>query len=101
MKQYVNIADKWNLYIVYNILFTKPNQGFTYTDSNKRTSVVVIGNTYSYKQFLNTVVHEAKHVQTAICKYYDVPEESEDAAYLIGYIVMRMSECFNKKDCLY
>jgi hypothetical protein len=49
MKQYVNIADKWNLYIVYNILFTKPNQGFTYTDSNKRTSVVVIGNTDSYK----------------------------------------------------
>ena len=97
MKQYINIADKWSLYVVYNVLFTERNKGFTYTDSTKRTSVVVIGNVSSYHQFLNTVVHEAKHVQTAICKYYDIDETSEDAAYLIGYIVMKMSQCFSKR----
>jgi len=36
---------------------------------------------------MNTIVHEAKHVQSHICEYYNVPEDSEEAAYLIGYIV--------------
>lgn len=43
---------------------------------------------------MNTIVHEAKHVQSHICKYYDVPEDGEQAAYLIGFIVMRMFRMF-------
>lgn len=39
-------------------------------------------------------MHEAKHVQSHICKYYDVPEDSENAAYLIGYLVQRMHRVF-------
>jgi len=97
MRQYIDIAGKWSVYVAYGVLFTEYNKGFTYTDTKRKRSVVIIGNADSYKQFLNTIVHEAKHVQTAICKYYDIDESSEDAAYLIGYIVMKMSECFNKR----
>lgn len=37
-----------------------------------------------------TQLREAKHVQSHICAYYDVDEDSEEAAYLIGYIAKRM-----------
>ena len=68
--------------------------GFTYTDYYKRRSIVGISPTTSQEQLLNTIVHEAKHVQSHICKYYDVKEDSEDAAYLIGYLVQQMHKVF-------
>lgn len=43
---------------------------------------------------MNTISHEIKHVQSNICQYYNVNEDSEDAAYLTGYITMRMYEVF-------
>lgn len=72
-----------------NVLKYK-NTGFTFTNSDYKMSVVCIGETTSASQFVSTVVHEAKHVQSHICAYYDVDEDSEEAAYLIGYIAKRM-----------
>ena len=48
----------------------------------------------SQEQLMNTIVHEAKHVQSHICRYYNVEEDSEEAAYLIGYIVQKMHRVF-------
>lgn len=96
IRQDIDIAGYWDVVVFYNVDTPELNQGFTYTDTIERKSVVVIGNTDSLQQFYNTVVHEAKHLQSAICRYYDVSENSEDAAYLIGYIVMKMSECFSR-----
>lgn len=70
-----------------------------YLASKEKLSIVAIGKADSKKQFLNTIVHEAKHVQSHICMYYDVPEDGEDAAYLIGYIVMKMFDCFKQIIC--
>lgn len=53
-----------------------------------------IADTSSQEQFLNTLVHEAKHVQSHICAYYGVPEDGEQAAYLIGYLVQKMHRVF-------
>lgn len=94
IRQDIDIVGKWNITVFYGVETPGVNQGFTYTDTTKRKSIIVIGNTTSREQFLNTVVHEAKHVQSAICDYYNVDEDSEDAAYLIGYIVMKMSSSF-------
>lgn len=94
-RQDIDIANKWTLTVFYGVQAPQLNSGFTYTNTKQRKSIVVIGQTDSREQFLNTVVHEAKHVQSAICDYYDVDEDSEDAAYLIGYIVMKMSSGFN------
>ena len=75
-------------------LGNRKDVGFTYTDSRKRTSIVGITATSSQEQFLNTLVHEAKHVQSHICAYYNVPEDGEQAAYLIGYLIQKMHRVF-------
>lgn len=72
------------------IMSTGLNTGMTYSNSKIKTSLVCIGEADSKEQFLNTVVHESKHVQSHICWYYHIKEDSEQAAYLIGHIVQRM-----------
>ena len=94
IRQDIDINGYWNITIVYNVYLGDKDTGFTYTDYTKRYSIVGISQTTSQEQFLNTIVHEAKHVQSHICKYYNVDEDSEDAAYLIGYIVQQMHRVF-------
>lgn len=94
IRQDIDISGYWKITVVYNVFLGKKNTGFTYTNFNKKKSIVGISRTTSQEQFLNTIVHEAKHVQSHICDYYDVSEDSEDAAYLIGYIVQQMHKVF-------
>ena len=86
MRQDIDIDGYWNIIVVYN--------SYLGDNFNKRRSIVGISNVTSKEQLINTIVHEAKHVQSHICRYYDIDEYSEDAAYLIGYIVQRMYEVF-------
>lgn len=78
--------------IIYglDILTSQFNSGMTFTNTDYKTSIVCIGNATSAEQFVNTVIHESKHVQSHICDYYNIREDGEQAAYLIGYIVQRM-----------
>lgn len=99
IKQYFHVKDYWSVAVCYDADLGEINSGFTRTDFNKRLSIVCIGITDSRAEFLNTIVHEAKHVQSHICRYYGVPEDSEDAAYLIGYLIARMSEGFGSLLC--
>ena len=101
IRQDIHIEDYWDIIVVYDVYLGEDNSGFTYTNFKEKLSIVAIGKANSKKQFLNTIVHEAKHVQSHICMYYDVPEDGEDAAYLIGYIVMKMFECFKQIICQY
>lgn len=66
------------------------NTGLTYSDTERRISVMCISEATSPDQFISTAIHEADHVQAHICQYYNVELDSERAAYLIGYIVRRM-----------
>lgn len=66
------------------------NTGFTFSDEDRKMSIVCIGKAENKQQFLDTAIHEIKHVQSHICEFYDVEEDSEEAAYLIGYIARRM-----------
>lgn len=72
------------------IMSTGLNTGMTFSNSDYKTSFVCIGEATSTEQFVNTIIHEAKHVQSHICQYYGVKEDGEQAAYLIGYIAQRM-----------
>lgn len=94
IRQDIDVEGYWKIIVVYNAYLGQKNTGFTYTDFNKRKSIVGIAPTSSQEEFLNTIVHEAKHVQSHICKYYNVKEDGEDAAYLIGYIVQQMYRVF-------
>lgn len=99
IRQDIHIEDYWDIIVVYDVYLEEKNSGFTHTDFKKKLSIVAIGKADSKKQFLNTIVHEAKHVQSHICMYYDIPEDGEDAAYLIGYIVMKMYSSFRDLLC--
>lgn len=122
--QYIKVASYWNVLVYYNtdfrdlpeiedslmqlncpeedidaamnVLYKTRNTGFTYSNSDYRMSVVCISQTTSARQFVNTAVHEAKHVQSHICSYYDIDEDSEEAAYLIGFIVSEMYRMVSK-----
>ena len=122
--QYIQLGDRgWNILVYYNAGYSdrveiidslrqlecpkeginaaidvlrNKNTGFTFTNSDYKMSIVCIGKATNSSQFVSTVVHEAKHVQSHICSYYGVREKSEEAAYLIGYIVKRMYQMVNK-----
>ena len=94
IRQDIDVNGYWKVIVAYNVWLGKRDTGFTHTDFNKKRSIVGISLTTSKEQFFNTLVHEIKHVQSHICMYYNVKENSEDAAYLIGYLAQQMYRCF-------
>lgn len=94
IKQNINVEDYWEIIVFYNVSLGKGIYGYTKTDYTKRLSIVCISTHQDPDQVFNTIIHEAKHVQSHICKYYNVREDGEQAAYLIGYITMKMFQCF-------
>lgn len=96
IRQDISVNGYWDIIVCYEIYLGQDNAGFTHTDFKKKQSIVGIGVTNSKAQLINTIIHEAKHVQSHICRYYNVPEDGEQAAYLIGYIVMRMYNSFKQ-----
>ena len=94
IRQDIDVNGYWKVIVAYNVWLGKRDTGFTHTDFDKKRSIVGISLTTSKEQFFNTLVHEIKHVQSHICMYYNVEEDSEAAAYLIGYIVQKMYGCF-------
>lgn len=122
--QYIQLGNQdWNVLVYYNVsiddfveiedslvqlecpeksidkafmALTKKNTGFTFSNTDYTMSIVCIGQATSVEEFINTTIHEAKHVQSHICSYYEIDEDSEKAAYLIGYLVQRMYRYFAK-----
>ena len=86
---------------IYDKISYKLNSGVTFSNSEFKTSVVCINKTTSKEQLINTISHEADHVQAAICDYYNVPLDSEQAAYLIGYLVGKMYYHSRRLFCSY
>ena len=68
------------------------NCGFTYTNSHHRRAVVLIGPTTSGSEFLDTLVHEVRHLADAIAKSLDVPLDSEKPAYISGDTARALAE---------
>lgn len=60
------------------------NCGLTYTNVRLRESVMVIGNSTTLAQFLNTAWHELTHACRHICEHLSIDPFSEEAAYLAG-----------------
>ena len=90
IRQNININGYWRIIILYNVWLGNRDTGFTHTNFDKKRSIVGISLTTSKAQFFNTLSHEIKHVQSHICRYYNVKEDSEAAAYLIGYIAQKI-----------
>lgn len=97
--QIIDVNGYWTIKVVYGIRLEDNVEGFTRTDMSKRFSLVLLGKTYSLYNFFNTMIHEAKHVQSHICSYYNIPEDGEQAAYLIGFITEQMFKVFKRFSC--
>lgn len=94
IRQDIDVDGYWKIIVLYKAPLGEKNVGFTYTNPKKKISIVGIAATSTQEELLNTIVHEAKHVQSHICEYYHVPEDGEQAAYLIGFIVQNMHRVF-------
>lgn len=122
--QYIQLGRKgWNILVYYNVNpsdfieiedsliqldckkkdiskvfknLQRKNTGFTFSNTEYKMSIVCISEATNVGQFVNTAIHEAKHVQSHICEYYGIKENSEEAAYLIGHIVRRMYNMLSK-----
>ena len=73
------------------------NQGFTFSNPDKRMSLMCISRATSEAQWANTLVHEIDHLQHAILEYYVVAHGTEDAAYLQGYIMQKMVKAIREE----
>lgn len=82
-------AEMKDIFYAQKVL-TKQNTALTYTNPSLRMSVVCIGQQTDIAQWWNSVVHELEHLKNAITRYYDVEKDSEEEAYLLGYIMQKV-----------
>lgn len=68
------------------------NTGMAISNIDLRMSVIFISKVTNASQFWDTALHEIFHVCTTIIDYYNIPYDSEDAAYLNGYITKELVE---------
>ena len=68
------------------------NTGMTITNDDLKMSTIFISKASTPSEWWNTAIHELKHVADAIISYYDVEWDSEDAAYLTGYMTKQLVE---------
>lgn len=122
--QYIQLGDRdWNVLVYYNVgeqdfvevidslrqldcpkddikramsVLRRKNTGFTFSNTDYKMSIICISKASNIGQFINTAIHEAKHVQSHICDYYNISEDTETAAYLIGHLVHRMYQMLEK-----
>lgn len=122
--QYIQLGNRdWNVLVYYNVspddfveiadsleqldcsqqdmrkafrALRRKNSGFTFSNTDYKMSVVCVGEASNIGQFVNTTIHEAKHVQSHICSYYNIEEDTETAAYLIGHLVHEMYKMLEK-----
>lgn len=68
------------------------NTGMAISRDDIRMSAVFIGRASNEEQWWDTCTHELLHVWNAICDYYNVPKDSEDAAWTMGYLMRKTVE---------
>lgn len=68
------------------------NTGMAISRDDIRMSVIFIGRASNTEQWWDTCTHELLHVWNAICDYYNVSKDSEDAAWTMGYLMRKTVE---------
>lgn len=66
------------------------NTGYTFTNFDKRTTIICISNANGYDELFSTITHELKHATEHISEYFNVDCKSEEAAYLQGELSKKM-----------
>ena len=66
------------------------NTGMALSIKDIKMSSVFISKATDNTQWWDTAIHELKHVADAIVDYYNVQWDSEDAAYLTGFLTKEL-----------
>ena len=77
----------------------KNNIGFTYSNSNKKATLMLIGIADSADEFQSTFDHEKNHLAMHICNLYKIDLFSEEYQYLIGEIGKKLFKVAKKFLC--
>lgn len=80
-------------------LLDKQNYGFTFSNMSRRKSIVVIGQTTSGQEFLNTFIHELRHLTDHIASTLHLDLSGEEVAYLAGDVAMTVGDIICKYSC--
>ena len=69
-----------------NMMSCSLDTGLTYSNYERRESVMVIGPTSSYREFANSLLHETRHLTDHVCLAMGMEIGEDPIAYLAGYI---------------
>lgn len=63
------------------------NKGLTYTNVDKRVSVVIISKASSEGEYINSLAHEMFHVVAHVCGFLGLDMQGEEPCYLMGWLL--------------
>jgi hypothetical protein len=101
-------APKWVINEAYSLMKNCEHDcGFTYSRRNRYSyhnadwhrAVVLIGPTSSGAEFMDTFVHELRHLTDSIAKSLGVPLDSEEAAYISGDTARELADVICRLGC--
>lgn len=72
------------------INLSRYNTGYTFTNFDEHSSILLISKATSSDQMFDTIVHEMKHLSEHIGEYYGVNPNTELSAYLQGEVGRQM-----------
>ena len=76
-----------------------PDCGFTFSNPGLKRALCVVGPTRSGGEFVNTFVHEIRHVADAIAKSIGYELDGELPAYISGDAAMALAEVVCELGC--
>ncbi len=75
------------------------NTGFTFTNSDLKEALVVVGPYTSGAEFQNTFAHEAYHLAAAIASSLGIELDSETPAYITGDLTLELIDVICELGC--
>ena len=85
--------------VTSNVLEGNLNEGFTFSDYENRCSVIGVGIADSGEQFLNSFVHELRHLVDDMAYADGLSPGGEETAYLTGNITLGVADIVCRYSC--
>lgn len=76
-----------------------PNEGFTWSNSGRVHSVVVIGPATDGQEFLDTIIHELGHLADHVALAFGMDPTSEDSKYILGDSARELADIICSLSC--
>lgn len=89
-----NLEDACN-----NLMSGQLNNGLTFSNAGRRETIWVVALTSSAREFIDSFVHEIRHLEQHIANECGIDQNSEEACYLCGDIAYRLFPYCKKLMC--